>query len=150
MTKSVQHTFYYQHPPKDVWEYLTDSELMSQWLMPNDFEPILGYDFQFKIPPIPKLDFDGIIYCKVLLIVPYKKLSYSWKSGPGQGKISVDSVVDWTLTPKDNGTELKLVHSGFREIEDFGMFTIVDDGWLKNIKKIDNLLNTKTDGTTNT
>src|SRR5947208_3658911 len=110
MTKSVQHTFFYHNPPKDVWEYLTNSALMAQWLMPNDFEPILGYDFQFKIPPMPKLDFDGIIYCKVLEIVPFKKLSYSWKSGPGQGKITIDSIVVWTLTPKENGTELKLVH----------------------------------------
>ncbi len=149
MTKSIQHTFFYQHPPKDVWEYLTNTELMAQWLMPNDFELILGYDFQFKINPMPKFDFDGNIYCKVLEIIPFKKLSYSWKGGPGEGKITLDSIVVWTLTPKDNGTELKLVHSGFKEIENFNMYSIMDDGWLRNIKKINNLLNAKTHGTNN-
>ncbi|MEP6951331.1 MAG: SRPBCC domain-containing protein, partial [Ginsengibacter sp.] len=139
----------YQHPPKDVWEYLTISDLMAQWLMPNNFEPILGYDFQFKINPMPTFDFDGNIYCKVLEIVPFKKLSYSWKGGPGEGKITLDSIVVWTLAPKDNGTELKLVHSGFKEIENFNMYSIMDDGWLRNIKKIDTLLNTRTDGATN-
>ncbi|MEO8855023.1 MAG: SRPBCC domain-containing protein [Ginsengibacter sp.] len=149
MTKSIQHTFFYEHPPKDVWEYLTTAELMSQWLMLNDFEPILGYDFQFKTRPHPDMDFDGIIYCKVLEIVPYKKLSYSWKTGPGEGKITIDSIVEWSLTPKDNGTDLKLVHNGFKEIADFNMYSLVDDGWLRNIKKIDNLLNVKTNGTAN-
>ncbi|MEO9031826.1 MAG: SRPBCC domain-containing protein [Ginsengibacter sp.] len=149
MTKSIQHTFFYQHPPKDVWEYLTNSELIAQWLMPNNFEPILGYDFQFKINPMPKFDFDGNIYCKVVEIAPFKKLSYSWKGGPGERKITLDSIVVWTLTPKDNGTELKLVHSGFKEIENLNMYSIMDDGWLRNIKKIDNLLNTRIDGANN-
>ena len=143
MTNSIQHRFFYPHPPKDVWEYLTNAALIAQWLMPNDFEPIPGYDFQFKTQPMPKFDFDGIIYCRVLEIIPFKKLSYSWKGGPGNRKITLDSVVEWTLTSNDNGTELILVHSGFKEIEDFNMYSIMDAGWLKNIKIIETLLNKK-------
>ena len=99
MTKSIKHQFFFPHPPETVWEYLTKSELMELWLMKNDFQPIVGLDFQFRTNPIPSLDFDGIFYCKVLEIVPFKKLSYSWKGGPGNGEITLDSVVVWKLEP---------------------------------------------------
>jgi len=80
MAKIIKHQFFYPHPTETVWEYLTNPELMAQWLMKNDFQPIVGHDFQLRTGPILSLDFDGIFYCKVLEIVPFKKLSYSWKS----------------------------------------------------------------------
>jgi uncharacterized protein YndB with AHSA1/START domain len=141
MANIVKHQYFFPQGPEMVWEYLTRSDLMELWLMPNNFELIRGFDFQFRIKPVPQLDFDGIVYCKVLEIVPHQKLSYSWKSGPGSGKIDLDSIVVWTLIPKDNGTELLLEHTGFREIDDFKMYSAVNDGWLVNIKKIADLLN---------
>ncbi|MEP7277437.1 MAG: hypothetical protein ABI813_02235 [Bacteroidota bacterium] len=59
------------------WEYLTNPSLMEQWLMKNDFQPIISCHFQFRTNRIPALDFDGIFYCRVVEIVPFKKLSYS-------------------------------------------------------------------------
>ncbi|HXB42666.1 MAG TPA: SRPBCC domain-containing protein [Puia sp.] len=149
MTKSIHHKFFFPHSAEVVWEYLTKAELMQQWLMPNDFLPIIGYDFEFRIKPMPQIDFDGIVYCKVLEITPFKKLSYSWKCGPGQGKITLDSVVVWQLHPKDKGTELSLEHSGFKEIENYTMYSITGDGWFKNIQKISELINASKHGTTN-
>jgi uncharacterized protein YndB with AHSA1/START domain len=149
MAKSITHQFFFPQPPTAVWEYLTKADLMELWLMKNDFQPIIGHDFQFTINPIPRLDFDGIIYCRVLEIVPFKKLSYSWKSGPGEGKITIDSVVVWTLEPKEKGTELLLEHSGFSETENLAMFTGLNGGWLTNIKKIAERLNTAQHGTIN-
>jgi len=149
MTDRIQHTFFYAHPPAVVWAYLTKAELIAQWLMPNDFLPIVGYDFQFKTKPLPAMDFDGIVYCKVLEVKAPEKLSYSWKGGPGEGKISLDSVVVWTLQAKDNGTELSLVHSGFNEIHNFNIYTAMNEGWLKNIQRIAALINTAQQGATN-
>jgi len=40
MTKIIKHQFSYAHPKETVWEYLTNSELMAQWLMKNDFQPV--------------------------------------------------------------------------------------------------------------
>jgi uncharacterized protein YndB with AHSA1/START domain len=145
MQRSIKHSFFYSQPPEAIWEYLTNAELMSQWLMPNDFQPIIGYDFQFKIKPIPQFDFDGIVYCKVLEIVPFKKLSYTWKAGPGDGIINLDSIVTWTLITKDNGTELLLDHSGMM-IND-GIYSGMNTGWQQNIKKIDTLINSAHDTT---
>jgi len=149
MTKSIHHKFFFPHPAEVVWEYLTKAELISQWLMENDFLPIIGHDFQFRTKPLPNLNLDGIFYCKVLEIIPFKKLSYSWKSGPGNGKITLDSLVVWTLQAKDNGTELFLEHSGFKEAN-FTLYSIMDEGWLKNIQKIAGRINAATHGTTNT
>ena len=82
MPNSINHKLFFPNPPAAVWEYLTNSELMELWLMKNDFKPIVGHEFQFKTNPMPGFDFDGNIYCKVLEIVPNKKLIYSWKGGP--------------------------------------------------------------------
>jgi uncharacterized protein YndB with AHSA1/START domain len=149
MTKSISHKLFFPHSAEVVWDYLTTSELMAQWLMPNDFEPILGYDFQFRIKPLPAMEFDGIVYCKVLEIVPFKKLSYSWKSGPGEGQITVDSVVVWRLTSKDNGTELSLEHTGFAETVNLALYSGMNEGWLKNMQKIAERINTEKHGLSN-
>jgi uncharacterized protein YndB with AHSA1/START domain len=149
MAKIIRHQFFFPHPPETVWEYLTKPELMEQWLMKNDFQPIIGLDFQFKTNPIPGLDFDGIFYCKVLEVVRFKKLSYSWKSGPGNGEINLDSVVIWKLEPKDKGTELFLEHSGFAKKENLNFYNGLLHGWLEKLNKIDELLNAAQHGHTN-
>ena len=131
MTKSIQHTLFFAHPTAAVWEYLTNAELMAQWLMKNDFQPVVGHEFQFRTGPLPKFDFDGIAYCKVLEIVPLKKLSYSWKGGPEVGKITLDSLVVWTLAEKEGGCELHLVHSGFKETDNFAIYAAMNDGWIR-------------------
>ena len=148
MTASIKHQFFFPHAPETVWEYLTKPELMEQWLMKNDFMPIIGYDFQFRTNPIPSLDFDGIFYCRVVEIVPFKRLSYSWKSGPGDGRITLDSLVVWKLEPKNDGTELFLEHSGFSKKDNLNMYNAMTDGWLKNIHKIADRINAAKHDTT--
>ena len=147
MTKSIKHRFFFPHPAEVVWEYLTTPELMELWLMKNTFQPTVGFDFQFRTTPIPSLNFDGIFYCKVLEIVPLKKLSYSWRSGPGEGKITLDSVVIWNLLPSDKGTELFLDHSGFSKAENLDFYNGLNHGWLEKFQKIAELLNASRHGT---
>lgn len=149
MNTIINHQLFFPHPPKTVWEYLTQPELMELWLMKNDFQPIAGHDFQFKTNPVPSLDFDGTFYCRVLEIIPQKKLSYTWTCGPGDGIITLDSIVVWRLEAKENGTELFLEHSGFKELENFNMYTALNDGWLKNMHKIADRINAANNDTTN-
>jgi uncharacterized protein YndB with AHSA1/START domain len=149
MAASIKHQLFFPHPPAVVWEYLTNAELMKLWLMPNDFEPIEGHEFTFRINPMPAFDFDGIIYCRVLEIDPFKKLSYSWQLGPGDGSINVDSVVHWELRPRDNGTELLLHHGDFIILKNMGIFEAMNKGWLDNMHKILARLNETNYGTTN-
>jgi uncharacterized protein YndB with AHSA1/START domain len=93
------------HPPEKVWRALTESPLLAQWLMNNDFEPVVGRKFQFRAQPVPQ--WDGIIDCEVLVVEPLKQLSYSW------GSMGLESVVLFTLTPVEGGTHVRMEHSGF-------------------------------------
>ena len=148
MKRSINHQFYFTHSPEAVWEYLTNAELMSQWLMKNDFQPIVGLDFQFRTGPIPSLNFDGIFYCKVLEVSPFERLSYSWKSGPGNGKIDLESIVIWKLEPKGEGTQVFLEHSGFEKAENLDFYNGLLKGWEEKFPKIEKLLNAAFHGNT--
>jgi len=149
MNKIIKHQFFFTHPTATVWEYLTKPELMAQWLMKNDFEPIMGHDFQFRTSPIPALDFDGIFHCKVLEIIPFEKLSYSWNSGPGNGKITLESVVIWSLQSTEKGTQVFLEHRGFAKKENLDLYNGLLHGWVEKLENIDKLLKASAHGHTN-
>jgi uncharacterized protein YndB with AHSA1/START domain len=136
MQRDIKHEFTFSQPPEVVWEYLTDAELLAEWLMPNDFKLTIGHKFQFKTKPKIKLGFDGTIYCEVLEIVPQKKLVYSWRGGMSKEKPSLDSIVTWTLMPSGNNTILKLEHAGFKGLRNFLPYLIMNKGWLKIGKRL--------------
>ena len=48
MQKEIKHSWFFSHPAETIWEYLTNSELLSQWLMKNDFKPVVGQKFMFR------------------------------------------------------------------------------------------------------
>jgi uncharacterized protein YndB with AHSA1/START domain len=105
-TRSVVIERVFAHPPEKLWRALTESPLMAQWLMKNDFEPAVGRKFQFRFDPVP--NWDGVIDCEVLIVDPLKRLSYSW------GSLGLGSVVLFTLTPAEGGTHVRMEQSGFR------------------------------------
>ena len=148
MQKEIKNEWIYEQSPNEVWEYLTQADLIALWLMPNNFIPILGHEFQFQTKPIPSLDLDGIFHCKLLEIIPFQKLIYSWKGGSGNGVFSLDTVVEWNLEKYGNGSKLLLKHAGFKEAN-IALFTGMTDGWQKNIQKMLNHLNKSNNGNTN-
>jgi uncharacterized protein YndB with AHSA1/START domain len=127
------------HKPEAVWKTLTTGTLIAQWLMPNDFEPVVGKRFTFKTKPMG--GWDGMVRCEVLEIVPNERLVYSWKGGADDSLkfAKLDSVVTWTLTPADGGTLLKLVHSGFRPPENDFAFEAMSPGWSRVMNSIDRI-----------
>lgn len=100
----------YPHPPEKVWRALTESPLIAQWLLKNDFAPVVGHRFQFRSEPVPQ--WDGVIESEVLVVEPLKRLSYSW------GTLGLASVVLFTLTPTEGGTQVRMEHSGFGADQD--------------------------------
>ncbi len=135
MQKDIIHTWFLVQPPSVVWDYLTQPELLSQWLMANNFKPEVGHKFRFTANPKVKFGFDGIVYCEVLEVEPLKRLSYSWKGGPGNGRITLDTVVTWTLRAKDGGTELRLEHKGFSGFKNYFAYLMMNNGWGGGIRK---------------
>ena len=94
------------HPPEKVWRALTQGPLIKEWLMDNDFQPVVGHKFNFRSTPMPQ--WNGVIDSEVLVVEPNKKLSYSW------GTLGMESVVVWTLVATEAGTLVRMEHSGFR------------------------------------
>lgn len=140
MQTQIRHEWIYEQSPNEVWEYLTKAELIALWLMPNNFILELGHEFQLTTKPMPDLELDGIFHCKVLEVVPLKKLIYSWKGGSGNGVFTLDTICEWTLEPTGSGTKLCLKHSGFRE-NNTEIFIGMTDGWLKKIEHMLNHMN---------
>jgi len=64
------------HPPERIWRALTQGPLIKEWLMDNNFQPVVSHRFTFRFTPMP--NWNGVIDCEVLVVEPNKKLSYSW------------------------------------------------------------------------
>ena len=54
----------FAYPPERLWRALTDSSALADWLMENDFQPVLHHEFTFRTKPAP--GFDGIVRCRVI------------------------------------------------------------------------------------
>ncbi len=89
------------HPPEKLWRALTQPHLIEEWLMKNDFRPVVDHRFNLRG------DW-GAVDCQVLAVELNKTLSYTWSA------MGLESVVIWTLTPTSKGTYLRMEQSGFR------------------------------------
>lgn len=146
MKRSIKHTWQLAHPVERVWRYISTPELIAQWLMENNFKPEVGYHFQFKTRARP--GFDGTVYCEVLEVIPQQRLSYSWKGGPHPDKITLNSVVIFTLTPQGDGTQLVLEQNGFDGIGNLMAYWAMNMGWKGKIKsRLEYLLNSEAHAT---
>lgn len=123
------------HPPETVWEYLTNTDLLSQWTKIKDFKPVVGYEFTQQERAQPKRGWDGMMYHKVLEVIPGKKLSYTLQGGPEKGVITLDTVVTWQLKPHSDGTTLELIHTGFEGIKNYMTSFIMELGWRNHVIK---------------
>ncbi len=94
------------HPASKVWRALTQGALMEEWLLKNDFQPVVGHRFSFRAEPNPH--WNGIIECQVLTVEPNQRLSYTW------GSMGLESTVTFTLTPVEGGVLLRMEQAGFR------------------------------------
>jgi uncharacterized protein YndB with AHSA1/START domain len=119
------------HPLEKVWRALTQGPLIKEWLMDNDFQPVMGHRFSFRSTPVP--NWDGVIESEVLVVEPNKKLSYSW------GTMGMESVVIWTLVATEGGTLLRMEQSGFRDDQEFA-YKGAKYGWQKFIGNLERVV----------
>jgi len=125
MKRDIKLEAFYPWPVETVWRALTDSEVLAEWLMPNDFQGRVGHKFQFRTKPGP--GFDGIVDCEVIELVEPERLAFTWKGG------GLNTVVTFTLTPDANGTRLELEHTGFEGVRAVLVSFILGRGWRKKI-----------------
>lgn len=124
-TKSIVVERTMPHPPGKVWRALTQSPLIAEWLMQNDFAPVVGHRFQFRATPVP--GWSGVTNCEVLEVDEPRRLVYTWGDGT-ESDSGLRTIVAWTLTPVEGGTHVRMEHSGFRP-QDEGGYRGMGGGW---------------------
>ncbi|AKV00331.1 hypothetical protein AKJ09_06994 [Labilithrix luteola] len=128
----------FPHRPEAIWRVLTNGELMARWLMkPTGFEAVEGKRFTFQTTPGGS--WDGVIHCQVLQVIDNERLAYAWKGGHeanvGYGA-KLDTVVTWTLSKAENGTRVRLVHSGFVVPKNDSALKTMGEGWKTVVKRL--------------
>ena len=125
------------HPPEKIWRALMQSPLIEEWLMKNDFRPVVGHKFNFRADPMP--GWNGVTDCEVLVVEPNERLSYTWNASGEEAVNGLKTVVTWTLTPVDGGTLLRMEQSGFRA-QDERFFKGAGFGWQKMVAALERVI----------
>jgi uncharacterized protein YndB with AHSA1/START domain len=113
-------------PPEKIWRALTQPHLIEEWLMKNDFKPVVDHRFSLNAEW-------GGVDCQVRTVEPNRTLSYTWDTK------DLESVVTWTLTPTDSGTHLRMEQVGFRADQE-PYYRGATVGWKRNLTALEQLL----------
>jgi Uncharacterized conserved protein len=103
--------FEYKTTIEKAWNALTNSDMLAKWVLPNDFKPEVGHQFQFRAEP--NQYWDGVINGEVLVVDEANRLlSYSWAVGEEK------HTVNWTVQDLGNGkVNLHLEQTGFSNVQ---------------------------------
>lgn len=132
-TRSVVVEREISHPPEKLWRALTQPHLIEEWLMKNDFEPVVGHRFNLRG------GWGGVLDCEVLAVEPHRTLSYTWNFKHDDAAFDLTSVVTFTLTPTSTGTRLRMEQVGFRpdQKQAFGGANL---GWRQFLENLEQVL----------
>lgn len=131
----------YSHPPERVWVALIDPHAIAEWMMPNDFQPVVGHKFTIKVDPVAIPGALTHAACEVLQVEPPRRLSYSLRDlslkDPRQREVV--QTITFTLDPAPEGTRLTLVHEG---LEGLGLWNrlMAKFGWAGVFKPLGRVL----------
>jgi uncharacterized protein YndB with AHSA1/START domain len=121
------------HPPEKLWRALTQPHLIEEWLMKNNFKPVVGHRFNLTG------EWGGVMDCEVLEVEPNRTLSYTWNFSHEDAAYDMKSVVVFTLTPTSTGTHLRMEQSGFRPADEFA-YKGAEYGWQKNLGSLERVV----------
>jgi uncharacterized protein YndB with AHSA1/START domain len=121
------------HPPEKLWRALTQPHLIAEWLMKNDFAPVVGHRFNLRG------EWGGVLDCEVLVVEPNRELAYSWNHAHDDAAFNLQSVVTFTLTPTAKGTRLRMEQAGFRP-DQRQAFGGANAGWQQMFAKLEQVL----------
>jgi uncharacterized protein YndB with AHSA1/START domain len=120
------------HPPEKLWRALTQPHLIAEWLMNNDFVPVVGQRFNLRG------EWGGVLDCEVLVVEPNRRLSYTWNHAHENSAYNLTSVVTLILTPVAGGTHLRMEQTGFLP-DQTQAFHGARHGWQGFLEKLDAL-----------
>jgi uncharacterized protein YndB with AHSA1/START domain len=126
-----------------VWKALTDFSLLKQWLpFFPDFKAKVGFETSFLLGPDNEHQYQHI--CKVLEVIPNKKLTYIWYYEEYTGK----SHVIYELLPQGEKTKVVLTHVITEAFPDDPSFSKKNfkEGWTYFINGLETFVETKGGG----
>ncbi|MBT1711730.1 SRPBCC domain-containing protein [Fulvivirgaceae bacterium PWU5] len=97
----------YNAPVEKVWKAITDKDQMKEWYFDlEEFIPEVGFEFTFAGKGHKGEQY--IHRCKILEVIPQKKLTHTWtyENHPGY------STVTFELFSEGTQTRVKLTHAG--------------------------------------
>lgn len=98
---------HYAHSIEKVWNALTTSEALAEWLMPNDFKPEVGHECVFRFCAEPGEE-DSLVYVTVAELLPPHYMKWLWRHEQEAGQ----TTLTFELEAARGGTTLRLRHSG--------------------------------------
>ena len=132
-TRSVVVEREFAFPAERLWRALTQPHLMEEWLMKNDFKPVVGHRFNLRG------EWGGVLDCEVLVVEPNRELAYTWNFKHDDAAFNLESVVTFTLTPTGTGTRLRMEQTGFRP-DQKQAFGGAHAGWKQFFEKLEQVL----------
>lgn len=134
MKRDIRLQRFYPHPPELVWYAITNPNMIKHWMrMDNDFMPEVGHKFELRDI---SGNWGGVLYCEVILVDPPSQLVYRFKGGVMRN----ETIVTITLQPEDDGTRLKLDHTGFTGLTDIALSGIIGLGWRHMLRLLSRIL----------
>lgn len=119
---------HFAHPIEKVWDALTSSDALAAWLMPNDFQAIIGHCSTFCFGTA-----DQTIQVTVEELAPPQRMVWRWQ----HCHETEASTVEFFLHSTEGGTVLKLSHSGPERPE---MVELLKNGWPHKFDQLDQTL----------
>jgi len=128
MPRRIRFEAVYPFAPEQVWAALTDPVALGEWLMPNNFLPVVGHRFQFTTKPAP--GFSGIVKCEVLELSEPSRLAFSWCGG------GIETVVTFDVIPIGAAsTRIVMEQTGFKGMRGLMVSNILKGGWKRMIEQ---------------
>ena len=88
-----------------VWEALATSKGLAAWLLPNNFQPLVGASFVFKAEP--QDHWNGVVECWVMAIKAPHRLIFTWS----EDAQLLPTLLTFELYDLNGHTEVHLIHS---------------------------------------
>lgn len=118
--RSLEKELFIKASPERVFQSLTTKEDLERWFLAKaevDLRP--GGTIRFEWGP------GAVEVGKILVLEPPHRLSYSWEALEPS-----PTTITFELTAENDGTRLRLIHTGIGEGEDWDTYyTSVSGGW---------------------
>lgn len=127
---TIKAEHFYSHPPASVWRALTSPDLLARWWAPGDIRATIGHRFELDMGQWGKQP------CEVIAVEPERLLRIRFATD------TLDTILTWELNAEEEGTRLKLTHSGFNLDTPMGRqaFAGMRPGWPRVLERIEDVL----------